>query len=126
MATERMGLRVVENTLASDWLNADGAFGPREFRGVRGCVKLEITERCILQPGVILEIAELIAKGLADEHLERTVSVTSWNFTKDGDTITLTPGDADHLDPDTGMSWRGLPSWVGLVVLIVPSCLLWA
>jgi hypothetical protein len=126
MATERMGLRVVKNTLSTDWLNADGAFGPKEFRGVRGVVELEITEKCILQPNVILEIAELIAKELADECLERTVSVTYWNIIKDGSAITLSPADADHLDPDTGMSWRGLPSWVGLVVLIVPSCLLWA
>jgi hypothetical protein len=121
-----MGLRVTRNTLATDWLSADGALGPREFRGVRGVVELEITEKCILQQNVILEIAELIAKELAADFLERTVTVTCWNIAKNGNTITLAPADADHLDPDTGMSWRGLPSWVGLVVLIIPSCLLWA
>lgn len=125
MAQERMGLRVTKNTLATDWLSSDGAFGPREFRGVRGVVELEITEKCILQPEVLLMIAEQMAAELASDHLERTVTVTCWNIAKDGNVITLAPADSDHLDPDTGMSWRGLPSWVGLVVLIVPSFLCW-
>lgn len=129
---ERMGLRVVKNTLKGDYDR-----GEERYVDVLGAVEIEITERCILQPDVINEIAELLAQEVASDCVERCFDITSWKLKRAGDTITVEPATVDVVEPDFGILRRDyeeagdqirrdMRGFLSLVILLVPSFLLWA
>ena len=96
---ERMGLRVVEVTLRSDW-DAQGVLAD-----VRGAVWIDVTPRCILRPELILEIAELIAAEVAHETLESNIQVETWKVEQHGTRLEVTAQqftDTDYAAPKKG------------------------
>jgi hypothetical protein len=81
---ERMGLRVVEVTLRSDW-DAQGILAD-----VRGAVWIDKLECCVLQPDLIEEIVELLAAEVAHETLEQHIQINSWRVERSGDRFEVT------------------------------------
>jgi hypothetical protein len=93
---ERMGLRVKEVTLRSDWdknsILAD----------VRGAVWIDVTPACILSADLVLEIAQYLAEDAAHETLEDNITVDVWKVERNGDRLEVTAQqftDTDYAPP---------------------------
>ncbi len=128
MATERMGLRVVKNTLKPDW-DRGADFNILDLADVLGCIEIELTKECILQPEVVDEIAELMANEEVYENLERTVVIEAWRVQRTDNKIAVYPVQFRYEDPDfhaapSRRGWSGFDSVVWLVLLI-PNFLMW-
>ena len=104
-AKERMGLRLVENTLRSDWDTTTG-----ELADVQGAVRIDVLPGCVLQPDIIEEIAELLAnEACHDFILESNVQIDSWKITRTGDSIEVAPAtfsDTDFVAPRKSPSFN--------------------
>lgn len=124
-----MGLRVIEDTLESDFDSSEG-----RVVDVLGKVVLEITDRCILQDDIKLHVAELIAaECLANSaNVHASVEVHDWVATRVGATIVVRATGIVDTDPWNGFarSWsdnifpRRDPNSAFWLLLIVPSLLL--
>jgi len=131
MANECAGLKVVKNTLRPDWDRGDGPFSTAELAGVRGSVEVEVLPKCILREELVLEIAEIMAADEAYNTLDRCIEIQSWKVVRNGNRVTVTAQSFVNTDPDTGLcrapvkTWAGFDRLAGLIVLIVPSFLLW-
>lgn len=96
---ERMGLRVKEVTLRSDW-DSNGILA-----NIRGAVWIDITPACILQEDIIFEIAELLAGEAAHDTLEEQITVDLWKVERNGDRLEVTAQqftDSDYAPPAKG------------------------
>lgn len=85
---ERMGLRVVKNTLEPDWDSQ------HELKGILGSIEIEVTDRCLLRDELIEEIAPLLARDVCDDHFDGRLQIEFWDLRRKGRLLVLTPNDS--------------------------------
>lgn len=89
---ERMGLRVINNTLEADWNST------AELEDVKGQVEIQILEKCFLQPDIIEMVAGYLADEAVADRMDGSIVVEIWHLRRDGDLLILTPGDSKGRD----------------------------
>lgn len=84
---ERMGLRVIKNTLEPDW-DSEAI-----LQDINGSIEILILPSCMLEAEVIEIVAPLLATEACEDRMDGSIVVEFWKFQRQGDRITMTPSE---------------------------------